>query len=223
MKKQFKLLLIAIFFAAALKAQGGIKLATDTSKEGRANDRIRNAGPKDGWGQPSNNDNIPPATLSGFKQIAAKHRTGVVDYLSVENELKKSGIDFSNMPIEDAVMMMFMLIADDARKDMKDMLKEMEATRQKRAALRESEELLKKEIDSLKDRARNQYRSDSLQTKENINLKLKKLQQYSIQEREIMAAENKVTTDRTVAEKHILSVEEAIKKLQQLQFRKKSQ
>lgn len=89
------------------------------------------------------------------------------------------------MSIEDAVMMMFMLIADDARKDMKDMLEQMEATRRKRAALRESEGLLKKEIDSLKDQANSRYRSDSLQTKENINLKLIKLQQYIIRERDI--------------------------------------
>jgi hypothetical protein len=127
------------------------------------------------------------------------------------------------MAIEDAVMMMFMLIADDARKDMKDMLEEMEATRRKRTALRASEELLKKEIDSLKDRARNQYRSDSLQTKENINLKLKKLQQYNIRERDLTTEENKITIDKTAAEKHLQAAEEQINKLQQLQSRKKPQ
>lgn len=223
MKKHFFFLVMAVFFAFGLKAQDGIKPATDTGKAYRANDRLRNAGPKDGWNQKSNNDTLPVATQAAFKQIAAKYHTGVVDYSSVENELKKSGIDFSNMPIEDAVMMMFMLIADDARKDMKDMLADMEATRRKRAALRESEELLKKEIDSLKDQARNKYRADSLVIKKEINEKTVMLQQYDGQEKEFIDRENKASEEKTAAEKHLNSVEEAIKKLQQLQSRKKSQ
>lgn len=168
-------------------------------------------------------EQLSVSTQNGFKQIAAKYHTGEVDYRSVENDLKKSGIDFSNMPIEDAVMMMLMLVADDARKDLKKMLEEMDATRRKRAALRQAEELLKKEMDSLKNQARSPYRSDSLQTKEKINLNVMKLQQYSIQERDITAAENKVTIDRTAAEKHLQSAEESIKKLQQSQSRKKPQ
>jgi hypothetical protein len=38
------------------------------------------------------------------------------------------GTDFSKMAIEDAVMLMFMLIADDSQKDTKDMLADMNAT-----------------------------------------------------------------------------------------------
>ncbi len=164
---------------------------------------------------------LPISTQNGFNQIAAKYHSGVVEYHLVENDLKKSGIDFSTMSIEDAVMMMFMLIADDARKDMKDMLANMEATRQKRSAVREAEELLKKEIDSLKNHARSKY--DSLQTKENINLKQVKLQQYSSQKREIIAVENKVLNDKAAAEKHLHSVEEALNKLQQARLKKKPQ
>jgi len=164
-------------------------------------------------------DQLPVSTQNGFKQIAAKYHSGEVDYLSVETDLKKSGIDLSKMSIEDAVMMMFMLISNDARKDMRDMLDEMNATRLKREALRQAEELLRKEIDSLKNQTRSNY--DSLKTKERINIEVIKLQQYSIQDGEIKAKENKVIFDRTAAEKHLQSVEEAIKKLQQIQSRRK--
>jgi acyl-homoserine lactone acylase PvdQ len=164
-------------------------------------------------------DQLPVSTQNGFKQIAAKCHSGEVNYLIVENGLKNSGIDFSRMNIEDAVMMMFMLIADDARKDVKDMLEEMNSARLKRSALRQAEELLKKEIDSLRNQARTKY--DSIHTKENINAKLIKLQQYSIQDSEIKATEDTVTIKRTATEKHLQSVEEAINKLRQQQSRRK--
>jgi hypothetical protein len=164
---------------------------------------------------------LPVSSQTQFLQIAAKYHTGVVDYLSVESELKKSGIDFGSMSVEDAVMMMFMLIADDARKDMREMLADMEATRKKRAALREAETLLKKGMDSLKNITRSKY--DSLQAKENISLQVIKLQDYNKQEGVINASENKAIADRIAAEKHLQSVEDEIKKLQQVQARKKQQ
>jgi hypothetical protein len=48
------------------------------------------------------------------------------------------GIDFSSMSVEDAVMMMYLLVSSDARRDVKEMLEEMDATRLKRRALREA-------------------------------------------------------------------------------------
>ena len=166
-------------------------------------------------------DQLPVTTQNGFKQIASKYHSGEVDYLSVENDLKKSGIDFSKMSVEDAVMMMFMLISEDARKDMKEMLDDMEATRQKRSAMREAETLMKKEMASLRSKAGSKY--DSLQTKEEINVKTIKVKEYNSREEELIAYENKIAIKRASAEKHLKSAEAAINALQQLQARKKSQ
>ena len=166
-------------------------------------------------------DQLPVTTQNGFKQIASKYHSGEVDYLSVENDLKKSGIDFSKMSVEDAVMMMFMLIADDARKDMREMLKDMDATRQKRSAMRETEPLMKKERNSLRSKAGSKF--DSLQTKEDINVKTIKVKEYNSREEELIAYENKIALKKASAEKHLKSAEAAINALQQLQTRKKSQ
>ncbi len=166
-------------------------------------------------------DQLPVTTQNGFKQIASKYHSGEVDYLSVENDLKRSGIDFSKMSVEDAVMMMFMLISEDARKDMKEILDDMEATRQKRSAMREAETLMKKEMASLRSKAGSKY--DSLQTKEEINVKTIKVKEYNSREEELIAYENKIAIKRASAEKHLKSAEAAINALQQLQTRKKSQ
>jgi len=116
---------------------------------------------------------------------------------------------------------MFMLISEDARKDMKEMLDDMEATRQKRSAMREAETLMKKEMASLRSKAGSKY--DSLQTKEEINVKTIKVKEYSSREEELIAYENKIAIKRASAEKHLKSAEAAIYALQQLQTRKKSQ
>ena len=60
------------------------------------------------------------------------------------------GINFSNMPIEDAVMLMFGLVADDARSDTRAMLEEMQQARTKRAAMREAQDAMAKELARLK-------------------------------------------------------------------------
>lgn len=49
MKKQFILLLTGITLATASHAQQIKKQAADTVKAGKANDRLKNAGPTDGW------------------------------------------------------------------------------------------------------------------------------------------------------------------------------
>jgi len=46
--------------------------------------------------------------------------------------------DLADMPIEDAVMLMFAMVAQDARKDTKALLAEMDAIRKQKAALREA-------------------------------------------------------------------------------------
>lgn len=165
---------------------------------------------------------LPIATQNVFNKIASNYHTGPVQYQSVENDLKKSGIDFSRMPVEDAILMMFMLITDDARKDMKDMLKEMNANRQKKAALRQSEELLKKQRDSLKKKIETHYPSDSLVTANALYQNNILLQQNSLQQKEALISETKATAAKAVAEIHLRSAEEAILKLQQKKAGKKS-
>lgn len=58
----------------------------------------------------------------------------------------QAGVDFSKMPVEDAIQLMFSLISEDARKDMKDILKDMEKDRQKKKAIRDAEKNLKEEL-----------------------------------------------------------------------------
>ena len=73
-----------------------------------------------------------------------------------------SGVDLSSMPVEDAIMAMFMLISEDARNDMKGMMEEMEQTRLKKAALRAAEETLKAQQANLRDAAKKEYQADKL-------------------------------------------------------------
>lgn len=174
--------------------------------------------------------NLPKATQTAFKQIAAKHKTGPVDYSMVENEVRKSGLDLSNMPIEDAIMIMFMLISEDARKDMKEMLNDMDATRREKAALRQSQELLKKQLDSLKKERDvlqlqnpKKYRVDSLLLAKNIDQKMLLQQQNSQQQKAVQISESKTLDTKAAAEIHLQSAESALTKAKQLRARKKSQ
>lgn len=86
--------------------------------------------------------------------------------------------DFSKMPIEDALMAMFNLISDDARKDAKDQLDEMEQIRKQKQALRDAEEKLKAEKGQLRDArlVRLKQDKDALEAKQrNIFEKLKRI------------------------------------------------
>jgi hypothetical protein len=49
MKKQYILLGLIFLFAGTAKAQSVKKAEKDTVKAGRANDRLKNAGPVNGW------------------------------------------------------------------------------------------------------------------------------------------------------------------------------
>jgi hypothetical protein len=85
------------------------------------------------------------------KPITTADITAIVRKAATDPAL---GIDFSNMSVEDAVMFMFMLISEDARKDMKDLLDEMDATRKRREALRDAEQKMKEEQAEAKAAAR---------------------------------------------------------------------
>lgn len=173
--------------------------------------------------------NLPKATQSAFKQIAAKYKTGPVEFSTVENDVRKSGLDLSNMPVEDAIMLMFMLITEDARKDTKEILNDMDAARRKKAALRQSQELLKNQLDSLnkerdvlKLQNPKKYRVDSLLIAKNIDQKILLLQQYSRQQKDAQTLETKATAAKTAADTHLLSSENALNKAKQIRAGKKT-
>jgi hypothetical protein len=63
-----------------------------------------------------------------------------------------AGIDFSKMPMEDAVVMMFFMISADAKQDMKDLLEKMDATRKDRASLEDAHKAMREKVDELKSR-----------------------------------------------------------------------
>lgn len=157
---------------------------------------------------------FPAATQTQFKQIAAKHRTGPVNYTGIESELKGSGINFSNIPIEDAITMMFMLISEDAKKDMKDLMNEMEANRKKKAAMREAVNAMKRQTDSLKNRMRVAYKMDSISLTKQISDKQVKLQQFTASEKETAKVEKELVNKIAIAETHQQSIELSKKEIQ---------
>jgi hypothetical protein len=91
------------------------------------------------------------ASEANQKKILAAKKTFAVRTLDALDQAgiiaagksELAGVDLSKMPIEDAVMLMFMMISDDARKDLKDMLTSMDDTRKKRAAMRAVEKKLR--------------------------------------------------------------------------------
>ena len=142
--------------------------------------------------------NLPKATQSAFKQIAAKYKTGPVEFSTVENDVRKSGLDLSNMPVEDAIMLMFMLITEDARKDTKEILNVLKLQNPKK------------------------YRVDSLLIAKNIDQKILLLQQNSRQQRDAQTLETKATAAKTAADTHLQSSENALNKAKQIRAGKKT-
>ena len=79
---------------------------------------------------------------SSFTQSLSRPSASAAAWLSqlrrdVESNVKTGDVDFSQMSVEDAVMLMFTLISEDAEKDLKEMLKDMKEGARKREALRE--------------------------------------------------------------------------------------
>jgi hypothetical protein len=79
---------------------------------------------------------MTPQGKAWIAEEVALVRAGKRTPEQAQADAEASGIDFGKMPIEDAIMLMFMLIADDARADTKAMLEDMDATRKKKEALR---------------------------------------------------------------------------------------
>ncbi|MEO5948456.1 MAG: hypothetical protein ABIP79_16685 [Chitinophagaceae bacterium] len=77
-----------------------------------------------------------------------------------------------------------MLIAEDARKDSKDLLNEMNASRKKEAAQREAIAQMKKQADSLKKRLQTAYKKELLPFTIQLSEKQDKLKQISATEKE---------------------------------------
>lgn len=136
---------------------------------------------------------LPVSTKAAFKQMASKYRTGEINPTTIEKEIKASGLDLGQMSVEDAVMYMFMLISDDARNDMKALMNEMDATRKKKEDMRAAQNNAKAKQDSLRNKARATYNQE-------FNLASAKEQQLEQQ--------------KTAAEHHLKSVEDAIRNLQ---------
>ena len=64
----------------------------------------------------------------------------------MEAKVRAGIIDFSQMPVEDAMLLMFMLVSEDAEKDLKEMLIDMNETAKKKKAFREKVSGLKGHI-----------------------------------------------------------------------------
>ena len=80
MKKPFILFTVCFLLAAAIHAQTVKAPTKDTSKAGRANDRLRAAGPKDGW----------PNKGGKMDSIKIKKDTIAVSRIDSINRIKKN-------------------------------------------------------------------------------------------------------------------------------------
>ena len=94
---------------------------------------------------------LTPEGKSRIDKDAAAVRSGSRSPQEAEASLRASGMNFGDMSIEDAVMMMFFLIAEDARNDMRDLLAEMDKTRRGKSAQRDAAAADKDTIDSMSD------------------------------------------------------------------------
>ncbi|HEV2561393.1 MAG TPA: hypothetical protein VGT78_04570 [Rhizomicrobium sp.] len=71
--------------------------------------------------------------------------------------------DIANMPIEDAVLMMMMLIDNDAEQDMRDQLADMQREQQQKQAMRAAQQQMRAQQQSMRQQMQNEYNAkDSL-------------------------------------------------------------
>ena len=94
---------------------------------------------------------LTPQGKARIEAEAAAVRSGNKSPQQAEAALRASNIDFGQMPIEDAVMMMFFLISEDARNDMRDMMADMDKTRRGKDAMRDAIGDEKGAMDSISD------------------------------------------------------------------------
>jgi hypothetical protein len=90
--------------------------------------------------------NLPPE-LTAWSKARAVRPLGSARAFWMEAEgaarQSKPQLDMSDMPIEEAVMLMFMLVSEDSRADTRAMLDEMEQIRKQKAAIRAAQERMK--------------------------------------------------------------------------------
>jgi hypothetical protein len=95
---------------------------------------------------------VRPAHFNWIKNTAAQANQKKMGQLAIEEETRAYGKAFQleNLDIEAMIMLLFMQIANDARDDMKEMLTEMDETRERRNKLRETQDALKQGISKSK-------------------------------------------------------------------------
>jgi hypothetical protein len=103
---------------------------------------------------------LPIASQIAIKQIVNKYRTGAVSRSMVESDLKRSPIDVENMPLDDLINLVMMLVAEDARKDLKEQAEEMKNFLKEKKAMRD-ELSLRNERDSVRNRMMREFQLDS--------------------------------------------------------------
>jgi hypothetical protein len=102
----------------------------------------------------------PGTVAANLDQVKEAGET-VVGILKKAPGTAFQGIDFNNMDINDAIVLMCFLLAKDATLDLKDLLKDMNATRLKRSALRDGITKLKGWLATEKDKARKWFELNS--------------------------------------------------------------
>ena len=154
-------------------------------------------------------EKLDASSQQAYKNCAAGFRGKSISYAAVEKGVKSCNINFSQMPIEDAVAIMMMLISNDAKKDLQDMLNSLEATRLKRNALREADKKMKEELDSLKKRTSFKNSADSINHSKLISQKQALIAKQVNLLKQADAEYQKAETKKITAEKRVQSISEA--------------
>ncbi len=101
---------------------------------------------------------MPPAARDWIAQEA--RREIAADGVSVAAAMaaaNNSGVNFGSIPIEDAVILMMMALADDADSDLRQMLSEMQAANRQKQALRNAAAQEKSAQAALNEKMRQEY------------------------------------------------------------------
>jgi len=98
---------------------------------------------------------VNAGTRAQLRALSRSLPTQNLDAGSAAGLVRQAGsdgrLDLGDMSIEDAVMMMFALISEDASADTKAMLEQMNQTREKKAALRAASTRMKQDQSGLRD------------------------------------------------------------------------
>ena len=154
-------------------------------------------------------EKLDAKSQQAYKNCAAGFRSKTISYAAVENGVKSCNINFANMTIEDAIAIMMMLISNDAKKDLQDMLNNLEATRLKRNALREADQKMKEELDSLKKRNSFKNSADSINHSKLVSQKKASIAKQANLLKQADMDFQKAETKKITAEKRVQSISEA--------------